>query len=232
MYARLVPSRTSRLVIGFLAILSLILALRLSDANPDPPARAKELVLFDGSQKPTAPEGRRGTRRGQRTQKRVQRQATALLREAMRLPQEIPVPSGIRMYEEEGERIVFSKLGYQKMYLQAWNECLYVVGNTNAPIEGDIMSETFMSFKNDWASGAGLVAGFQDCQQRMVSLAKIYNLDLIRNLARELHREIPAGIAWTRKDFTGTERSGDRLNVGKDGEKAPRKTAVKSGTAQ
>jgi hypothetical protein len=61
------------------------------------------------------------------------------------------------------------------------------------------MSSCLTSFKNDWESGAGLVAGFQDCQRRAVFLTSIYNLDLIRNTAKELHREIPGGVAWERK---------------------------------
>lgn len=220
MHSRLIPNRKSHLAVGSLVVLGLIVALsRLSDANPDRPVQAGKSVLFDGSQILTKPERRRRTSRSERTESRVQRHATALLREAMSLPQEIPTSRDFRMYEVHGERLVFPRHGYERMYLQGWNECLYVVGNTNADVQGDIRSSCLMSFKDAWASGAGLVAGFDDCQRRIVSLTRIYNLDLIRNLAKELHREIPGGVAWERKKFTGTDRSRDRLNVGKEGEK-------------
>ena len=77
----------------------------------------------------------------------------ALLRNAISLPQDVPTPREIRMYEVDGERIYFPKHGYEQMYLQGWNECLYVIGNTNAGPQGDIRSLCLMSFKNDWASG-------------------------------------------------------------------------------
>jgi len=84
------------------------------------------------------------------------------------------------------------------MYFEGWNECLYVIGNTSAEIHGKIMTSSPRSFNNDSESGAGLVAGFNDCQQRVIDLASIYNLDLVRQVAKDLHREIPDGVAWAR----------------------------------
>ncbi|MGD0900195.1 MAG: hypothetical protein ABR915_20365 [Thermoguttaceae bacterium] len=146
----------------------------------------------------------------------------------MRLPQEIPTPSIFRMYEERGERIVSPKHGYEQAYLDGWNECLYVIGNTNAGPQGDIRTPCFVSFKNDMASGAGLFAGFDDCQRRIVSLAKIYNLDLIRSLARELHREIPGGVPWERRTPAPADGARDKVEGGKTGDGGEKVPAAKS----
>ena len=148
----------------------------------------------------------RGAHRSELTESRVQRRATAALRKAMSAPQEIPIPRDIRLYEESGPTFAFPKLDYEHMYFQAWNQCLYVVGNTNADIHGDISSSCLQSFKDDWGASAGLVTGFDDCQKRIIFLAGIYNLDLIRKVAKELHREIPGGVAWERKKPAGTDR--------------------------
>ena len=134
------------------------------------------------------------------------------------------------MYYTYGQRLVFAKHDYERAYLDGWNECLYVIGNTNAGPQGDIRSSCLVSFRNDCPTGAGLVAGFDDCQRRIVSLAKIYNLDLIRNLARELHREIPGGVPWERRKPAAADGARDKVEGGKTGEKASQKTPTKAGT--
>ena len=185
---------------GSLVVFWLIFALRgLSYANADPPAHVGESVLFDGSQKLISPEEPRDAQRSKRTENRVERRAKASLQKAISPPQVIPVPSDIPLYKEDGARIVFPKHGYEQMYFEGWNECLYVIGNTNTEIRGEIMSSCLTSFNNNLASGAGLVDGCRDCQRRIIFLASIYNLDLIRKTAKELHREIPGGVAWERK---------------------------------
>jgi hypothetical protein len=237
MYTRSQRSGKFRLAIGALAVLWLFFAVcGLGGASADRTAPVGESGLFNGSQKFVAPEEPRGAHRSQRTEDRVQRRATALLRKAMSPPQEIPLPRDIPTYKESGGRIVFPKHGYEDMYFQGWNECLYVIGSTNAKIHGEIMTSCLTSFNNNWSAGGGLVAGFHDCQRRIIFLAKIYNLGLIRTLAKELHREIPDGVAWERKTPAGADRPRDRVrkdgsdHVGKEGEKASRKTPINADT--
>lgn len=141
----------------------------------------------------------RNLRRSQATRKRLERRASALLKTGMTCPQDIPVPSYIPMHMEDGSRIVFPKHGYEEMYFQGWNECLYVIGKIELDPRGDIRSSCLTSFNNNWVSGAGLVAGFDDCQRQIVFLATIFNLDLIRETAKKLHHEIPGGVVWERK---------------------------------
>jgi hypothetical protein len=222
MYTKLKAVRISRLAIICLAAMVPFYELsRIKDANAEKPSQTGQSDLYDGTQKLIPPERPRETNGIERTEIRIERQSTELLRKAIGLPQEIPVPRDLRMHEENGERLVFPKHEYEQMYLQGWNECLYVIGNTNAPVDGDIMSSCLSSFNNNWESGAGLVAGFQDCQKRMMTLSKIYNLELIRNLAKELHRAFPNGVAWERKTFMGDNEKQDRQNIIK--EEAPKK---------
>jgi hypothetical protein len=228
---------TSRSDIGSLAVFWLIFALGgLGGASADPAAPVRKHAVFNGPEKLVAPEEPRGAHRSELTENRVQRRATAALRKAMRPPQNIPVPRDIPTYEDSGEQVVFPKHGYEQMYFQGWNECLYVIGSTNDKIHGEIMPSSLDSFNNEWGAGAGLFDGFHDCQRRIIFLAGIYNLDLIRKVAKELHREIPGGVAWERKKPDGTDRPRDGANkqgsdnIGNEGEKAVRRTPTNPST--
>ena len=201
MYTRSRTSGTSRRMGGVFAVLWLTLALGglyVVDADACTAPEGK-VVLFNGVGELVAPEEPRGAQHAKRLEQRVQRQSMAALRNAMSIPQRIPVPRDIPMYKESGTQLVFPKHGYENTYIQGWNECLYVIGNTRTDIHGEIMTSSFESFNNAWESGAGLVDGFHDCQRRIIFLADLYNLDLIRKVAKELHREIPDGVAWVRE---------------------------------
>lgn len=225
--------RTTRKRVGRLAVLWLCFAVSgLNGASAEPPTPVAEPVLFNGSWKCMAAEKPRSARRSDGTESRVQGRATALLQKALSPPQEVPVPRHIPMYRKSGEQTAFPRHGYEDTYFQGWNECLYVVGSANAQIHGEIMTPCLTSFNNNWESGAGLVAGFHDCQRRIIFLANIYNLDLIRATEKELHREIAGGVAWDRKKPTGNGRSPDHVDVGKKAEKASRKTPIKAGIDQ
>ena len=189
----------SKLIVGVLAVLWMILVLggpRYRGyrcwAVPD-----GESVLFAGVGELVAPEEPRGNQHAKRLEQRVQRQSMAALRDAMSIPQQIPVPRDIPMYKESGTQLVFPEHGYENTYVRAGMNASTSL-ETHPEIHGEIMTSSFHSFNNDWESGAGLVDGFHDCQRRITFLADIYNLDLIRKVAKELHREIPDGVAWVR----------------------------------
>lgn len=231
MYTRSQRSGTSRLAFAARVVFSLIVVVGgVGGASADKP------TLFNGDMKFVASEEPRGAHHSERVENRAQRRATALLRKAMSPPQEIPVPRDIPMYKESAARIIFPKHTYEEMYFQGWNECLYVIGSTNAEIHGQIMTSILSQASNEWVSDAGLIAGFHDCQRRIIFLAETCNLGLIRKVAKELHREIPGGVAWERRKPAGADRSRDRVhkhgddNVDKEGEKATRKTPLKTDT--
>ena len=200
MHARLIPSRKSCSAVGSLVVVWLI----LSPADPVTPIptprsrleirsvrRIAEIYYTRAASayKPERTNGRPHSTPGDGVTARSKLLSTRDTN-----------PAEIRMYEVDGERILFPKHGYEQMYLQGWNECLYVIGNTNAGVQGDIRSSCLLLFKNDWASGAGLVAGFDDCQRRIISLAKIYNLDLIGTSPGSC-------IVKSQAVFRGSERS-------------------------
>jgi hypothetical protein len=150
MYTRSRTNPAWRLPIGSLVVLLLIFAIGgPRGASAGPPGHIGKSVLFDGSQKFATPPEPPNKDRSERTENRLQRQATRRLKKAISPPHVIPVPSGIPLYQEDGSRIVFPKHGYEQMYFQGWNECLYVIGNTNTEIHGEIMSPCITSFKYD-----------------------------------------------------------------------------------
>jgi hypothetical protein len=157
-----------------------------------------EFVLFNGSDSDRSAlvSCDHGDRKS--TNQAIGEECLALLRKAMAPPQTIQVPKDIPLHKESGGTIIFPRLAYEQRYIEGWNECLYVVGNTDADIRGEIMTPNYTSFKDDFYSGAALVQGFHDGQQLILTLANIYRLEAIRNVAKELHRKIDSNVAWRR----------------------------------
>jgi hypothetical protein len=125
-----------------------------------------------------------------------EKRAMRSLRTNMACPQIIPVPEVIPTYFEDEAGIIFPKHGYEHSYFEGWNECLRVIGSTNRDVHDIEMTSSNQSFKNVWWVGAGLVAGFFDCQRRIIAPSRLYNIEQVRQSAKELFRQIPNGVYW------------------------------------
>jgi hypothetical protein len=121
------------------------------------------------------------------------------LRKIMACPQDMGVPDDIPTYKEEGTKILFPKHGFEEMYVQGWHRCLFLIGDSTGDIRDIEWTSCCNSFNNMAAWGHGLLRGQHDCWQRIIALADIYNVELIRRVAKELHREFPHGVIWRRR---------------------------------
>jgi hypothetical protein len=183
---------------GLVALLLILETKRPNFMSAEPPGPAQGVRMFNGTWPITSESSEAARYREDDIVRHNERRAIESLRKTMACPQEIPVPDGIPTYKEAGAGFVFPKHGFEARYLEGWNECLFVIGVKSGDIHCE-MTSCAQSFNNIFEQGAGLVAGFHDCQKRIIALADIYNVELIRRMAKELHREIPDGVAWRRK---------------------------------
>ena len=161
-------------------------------------SRIGEMVLYNGDE--VLPVSRPGKKAFEREQKRAKRRAVRVLREALDIPQRIPVPGDTPLHASVKGDVMFPKHRYENRYVEGWNACLDCAANTKCDLRTGVRPQSFNSFKNDSFSAGGLAAGISDCSDRIRLLATIYETELIRKTARELHREIQSDIAWRHRD--------------------------------
>lgn len=133
-------------------------------------------------------------------EKKLRKQAEKAIRQAIHIPDEIPDAEHYTIVTRSKSAHAYPRQIFVSAYVESWNECLFVIGNTEAPLEGDIYTNTYHSFKNLAPAGAGHAAGFHECQSRVIALSQLYREELIRQVARDLYREIPGSI------YNGTTR--------------------------
>ncbi|WP_146118754.1 hypothetical protein [Blastopirellula marina] len=150
--------------------------------------------LFNGQIEEVIPDNQK------KLEKKLRKQAERTIREVIGFPDEIPEANTYPIITRSKSEHAYPRQIFVSAYIESWNECLFIIGNTEAPLEGDIMTNTYRSFKNLAPAGSGVGAGFSDCQVRVIALSKLYQEDLIREIARDLYRKIPDSM------YNGTTR--------------------------